>query len=73
MDKDSDEEENDNRDVEGTVARAVFRLPGSATLTGVVLGELGCDWANFLCAWSRGLRGRKRRKEGESKLLKCII
>lgn len=66
MEEDRDEEESDVRDEEGTVARPVFRLPGSATLTGVVLGELGCDWANFLWAWSRGLRGRgKRRKELE--------
>lgn len=63
MDKKRDEEEIDDRDVEGTVARAVFRLPGSATLTGVVLGELGCDWANFLWAWSRGLRGGKKIKK----------
>lgn len=62
MDKERDEEESDDRDVEGTVATAVFRLPGSATLTGVVLGELGCDWANFLWAWSRGL-GRRQRRE----------
>lgn len=63
MEEERDEEESDDRDVEGTVARAVFRLLGSATLTGVVLGELGCDWANFLWAWSRGLRGRKERRE----------
>lgn len=48
MEEDRDEEERDRRDEEGTVARPVFRLPGSATLTGVVLGEFGCDWANFL-------------------------
>lgn len=48
MEEERDEEESDDRDVEGTVARAVFRLLGSATLMGVVLGELGCDWANFL-------------------------
>lgn len=46
MEEDSDEEESAERDDEGTVAR----LPVSATLTGVVLGELGCDWANFLWA-----------------------
>lgn len=57
MEEDSDEEESDKRDEEGTEARTVvFRVPGSATLTGVVLGELGCDWANFLWACSRGLR-----------------
>lgn len=59
MEEDRDEEARDERDEEGTVARPVFRLPVSATLTGVVLGELGCDWANFLWAWSRGLRGRE--------------
>lgn len=59
MEEDRDEEESDERDEEGTVARLVVRLPGSATLTGVVLGELGCDWANFLWAWSRGLSGRQ--------------
>ncbi len=48
MEEDSDEEESDERDEEGTVARPLFRLPVSATLMGVVLGELGCDWANFL-------------------------
>lgn len=48
MDEDRDEEESDDRDEDGTVARPVFRLPGSATLMGVVLGELGCDCANFL-------------------------
>lgn len=64
MEEDRDEEESDVRDADGTVARPVFTLLGSATLMGVVLGELGCDWANFLCAWSRGLRGR-RSQEGE--------
>lgn len=59
IEEDKDDEESDERDEEGTVARPVFRLPGSATLTGVVLGELGCDWANFLWAWSRGLKGIK--------------
>lgn len=59
MEYDRDEEESDGRVEEGTVARAVVRPPGSATLTGVVLGELGCDWANFLWAWRRGLRGRE--------------
>lgn len=48
MEEDSDEDESDDRDEDGTVARLVLRLPGSATLMGVVLGELGCDWANFL-------------------------
>lgn len=67
MEEDRDEEESDERDEEGTVARPVVRVAGSATLTGVVLGELGCDWANFLWAWSRGLRGRKEeRKESVS-------
>ena len=63
MDEDRDDEESDERDEEGTVARVVFRLPGSATLTGVVLGELGCDWANFLWAWSRGLRRGEEEEE----------
>lgn len=48
MEEDSDEEASSEREEEGTVARLLFRPPGSATLTGVVLGELGCDWANFL-------------------------
>lgn len=59
MEEDRDEEDSDERE-EGTVTWPVFRLLGSATLTGVVLGELGCDWANFLWAWSRGLRGRRQ-------------
>lgn len=46
--EDRDDEESDERDVDGTEARPLFRVPESATLTGVVLGELGCDWANFL-------------------------
>lgn len=66
MEEDRDEAESDERDEEGTVARPVFRLPGSATLTGVVLGELGCDWANFLWAWSRGLTGRAQ--EGKERV-----
>lgn len=40
-----------------------FRPPWSATLTGVVLGELGCDWANFLWACSRGLRRRREKTQ----------
>ena len=53
-------------EVEGTGGRtAAVRLPGSATLTGVVLGEFGCDWANFLWAWSRGLRRRRQGKKEE--------
>lgn len=48
MEEDRDAEESDDSDEDGTGARPVFRLPGSATLMGVVLGELGCDWANFL-------------------------
>lgn len=60
MEADRDEEESSESDEDATVAtRPAFRLTGSATLTGVVLGELGCDWANFRWAWSRGLRGRK--------------
>lgn len=60
MEEDSEEEESDERDEEeGTAAGPAPRPPGSATLTGVVLGELGCDWANFLWAWSRGLKGRR--------------
>lgn len=51
MEEDSEDRESDERDEEETVAR----LPVSATLMGVVLGELGWDWANFLWAWSRGL------------------
>lgn len=47
MEEDREEEESDERDVDGAVDRLPFRLPVSATLTGVVLGELGCDWANF--------------------------
>lgn len=70
MEEDRDEEESDEREEEGTVARLVVRLPGSATLTGVVLGELGCDWANFLWAWSRGLSGRQ--EQGEE-LMICNI
>lgn len=62
MEEDRDEEESDERDDEGTVASPVVRLLVSATLTGVVLGEFGCDWANFLWAWSRGLRGRGRKR-----------
>lgn len=61
---DRDDEESDERDEDGTVARPVFRLLVSATLMGVVLGELGCDWANFLWAWSRGLRRRKAESTG---------
>lgn len=48
MKDDRDDEESDERDEDGTAARPVFRLLVSATLMGVVLGELGCDWANFL-------------------------
>lgn len=48
MEEERDEEEIDVREGAGTVAWPVFTLPGSATLTGVVLGELGWDWANFL-------------------------
>lgn len=59
--EDRDEAERDERDVDGTVDRPAFRPPESATLMGVVLGELGCDWANFLWAWSRGLVGRGKK------------
>lgn len=60
MEEDSEEEASEeSEEEEGAAAAAAteeeeearppgFRLPGSATLTGVVLGELGCDWANFL-------------------------
>lgn len=47
IEEDREEEESDERDVDGAVDRLPFMLPVSATLTGVVLGELGCDWANF--------------------------
>lgn len=59
MEEDGDEAERDERDVDGTVDRPAFSE--SATLMGVVLGELGCDWANFLWAWSRGLVGRGKK------------
>lgn len=58
MEEDSEDRDSDERDEEETAARP----PVSATLTGVVLGELGWDWANFLWAWSRGL-GRSRGSE----------
>lgn len=63
MEEDGDEAERDERDVDGTVERPAFRPPESATLMGVVLGELGCDWANFLWAWSRGLVGRGKKNK----------
>lgn len=43
MDEDRDEEEIKDRVDVDMVARPVFRLPVSATLMGVVLGELGWD------------------------------
>lgn len=70
MEEDRDEVESDESDEEGAAASPPFKPPGSATLTGVVLGELGCDWANFLWACSRGLskekggRGLRKKREG---------
>lgn len=58
MEEDSEDRESDEREAEATAARA----PVSATLMGVVLGELGWDWANLRWAWSRGL-GRSGRAE----------
>lgn len=46
MEEDSEDRESDERDEAETAARP----PVSATLMGVVLGELGWDWANFLWA-----------------------
>lgn len=46
MEEDSEARENDERDEEEDETAA--RPPVSATLMGVVLGELGWDWANFL-------------------------
>ena len=69
MEEDRDDEESDERDVDGTAARPLLRLPVSATLTGVVLGELGCDCANFLWAWSRGLRREKKNKDLNSRYM----
>lgn len=48
MEDDRDEDDSDDREEDDPVARLPFKPLGSATLTGVVLGELGCDWANFL-------------------------
>ena len=43
----SGRDEEEEEEEEGTAGRTALTLTGSATLTGVVLGELGCDWANF--------------------------
>ena len=52
------EEERDDREEDSPAFS-----PDSDTLTGVVLGELGWDWANFLWAWSRGLHERSNIRE----------